>query len=637
MADDRTRTEARSIPELLRLRAHESPGASAILAPGRGPLSYAGLAALVDSTCAALRGRGIGRGHRVAVVLPNGPEAAIAFLAVSSCATCAPLNPGYRAPEFEFYLSDLRADTLIVPAGSGSPAADVARRRGIAALELQPQEERPGGTFLLSGVGSAEARAAEPVSAEDMALVLHTSGTTARPKIVPLSHRNLCVSAGNVARSLGLGPGDRCLNVMPLFHIHGLVAAVLASLWAGGSVVCTGGFDAEQCPGRLAELQPTWFTAVPTMHQALLATLAGRGVTGAHRSLRFIRSCSSALPPSVMADLERVFGVPVVEAYGMTEAAHQIAVNPLPPGRRKPGSVGKPAGVDVAIMDEEGELLPSEATGEIVVRGANVIEGYEDNPEANAASFTNGWFRTGDEGRLDGDGYLFITGRIKEIINRGGEKVSPREIDEVLLTHPAVAQAIAFAVPHPELGEDIAAAVVLKAGADVSEDAIRAFTADRLAGHKMPRQVLIVPELPKGPTGKLQRLGMHGQLAHLLKPEYAAPRTATEELLAGIWSDVLGVERIGVHDNFFFLGGTSLDAVRLLARLRAALGVDLTAESVFRRPTVGGFAALLDEQAARAAEDPAAARLLAELEAMSEEEAAEFLAQTRSAGDDDEQ
>ena len=415
---------ASTIRELLATQAAVSARAIALAAPEREALSYGRLLAQVDAVAASLRSLGVGQGDRVAVVLPNGPDMAVAFLGTTAVGTCAPLNPAYRAPEFEFYLDDLGACALVLPAGATSPAREVADSRGIPIVELTAAAEA--GAFTLSGPAAGAPAAPGSAAPDDVALVLHTSGTTARPKIVPLTHANLCASALNAGRSLQLMPGDLCLNVMPLFHIHGLVAAVLSSLAAGAGVVCTPGFDGSRFFGWLDEFRPTWYTAVPTMHQAVLAHVADGAALPLDSSLRLIRSCSSALPPQVMAQLEAIFGVPVVEAYGMTEAAHQMTCNPLPPRERKPRSVGLAAGPEVAIMDDEGNLLPAGQTGEVVIRGPNVTGGYAGNAEANRRAFTDGWFRTGDEGRLDEKGYLFLTDRIKEIINRGGEKVSPR-------------------------------------------------------------------------------------------------------------------------------------------------------------------------------------------------------------------
>ncbi len=486
--------------------------APAIGAPDRVPLSYGGLNDLIAATVTRLNALGIGRNDRVAIVLPNGPEMAAAFVAIAAGATTAPLNPAYRADEFRFYLEDLDAKALVVQAGDDSPAIAVARELGVAILELRPDPNAPAGTFTLEGPGAGDAVDGGPAQADDIALVLHTSGTTSRPKIVPLSHANIAASARNIAATLNLTPEDRCLNVMPLFHIHGLVAAVSASLYAGASVHCTPGCNALRIFAWFEEITPTWYTAVPTMHQAILARAARNAEIVEKMNLRFIRSSSSSLPPPVMHALEDLFGAPVIESYGMTEAAHQMASNQLPPGTRKAGSVGVAAGPEVAIMDSDGKLLAQGETGEVVIRGDNVTKGYENNPQANESAFTNGWFRTGDQGVLDEGGFLTITGRLKEIINRGGEKIAPLEVDNVLMEHDAVAQAVTFAMPHDKLGEDVAAAVVLRDGADADEKTLRGFVAEHLADFKVPRRIVILDEIPKGATGKLQRIGLAEKL-----------------------------------------------------------------------------------------------------------------------------
>ena len=487
---------------------------TALSAPGGTPLSFGALRELCAATRQELNRLGIGRGDRVAIVLPNGPQMATAFIAVAHAATAAPLNPAYRADEFEFYLSDLNARALLVERGSTSVARDVAQRLSVPVIELVHDAEAGAGGFRLDTVAmpGAECGAPGEPQDDDGALVLHTSGTTSRPKIVPLSQRNLWASARGIATTLAFTPQDIGLNVMPLFHIHGLIAGILAPLSAGASVSCTPGFDALKFFGWMEEVKPTWYTAVPTMHQAIIARAARNADAVARSRLRFARSSSSSLPPQVLALLEETFRCPVVEAYGMTEATHQMASNPLPPAARKPGTVGVAAGPEIAIMDTDGNLLPRGATGEIVIRGESVTAGYEANPKANAEAFVNGWFRTGDQGTMDADGYVSITGRLKEIINRGGEKVSPREVDEVLMDHPAVAQVVTFAVPHDKLGEDVAAAVVLREGAQATEKELREFVAQRLADFKVPRKVLLLDEIPKGATGKLQRIGLAQKL-----------------------------------------------------------------------------------------------------------------------------
>jgi oxalate---CoA ligase len=486
--------------------------APAIGAPGRGWMSYGALGGLIVTARAAMNGAGAGRGDAVAIVLPNGPEMAAAFVAVAASATAAPLNPDYKADEFRFYLEDLGAKAIVLEAGAQTPARAVATELGITILDLHADASGPAGAFRLTSTNTTAAAHPGPAEPADVGLVLHTSGTTSRPKIVPLSHVNLAASARNIGATLGLTSSDLCLNIMPLFHIHGLIAAVSATLGAGASVSCTPGFNALKFFGWLDEVAPSWYTAVPTMHQAILARAPRNEASIKASKLRIIRSSSASLPPAVMLELEKTFGCPVIESYGMTEAAHQMASNPLPPRPRKPGSVGIAAGPEVRIMDDAGAFQPTGTIGEVVIRGENVTAGYLNNPDANAKAFSDGWFRTGDQGMLDDEGYLTITGRLKEIINRGGEKVAPLEVDNVLNDHPAVRQVLTFAMPHDKLGEEVAAAVVLAEGTTATEAEIRAFASERLAGFKVPRKIVFVAEIPKGATGKLQRIGLAEKL-----------------------------------------------------------------------------------------------------------------------------
>jgi oxalate---CoA ligase len=591
---------------------------AALLSDGDEPLSHQQLRNQVAVTVTALNPLGVGRGDRVAIVLPQGPDLAVTFLAVAAGATAAPLNPAYVEKEFLFYLEDLQARALILPQGSDSPARAAADSLGVPVIELIPGENGVG-RFHLSGVSRPLATAAGFAEADDVALVLHTSGTTSRPKMVPLTHANLLASARHIGATLQLQPTDRCLNVMPLFHIHGLVACMLASLGAGGSTVCTRAFGAERFPGWLEQWKPSWYSAVPTMHEAILAQGQALPIQPVRSSLRFIRSSSAALPPPVMMGLEETFGVPVIESYGMTEAAHQMASNPLPPRARKPGSVGLATGLEVAILDEAGETLASGRTGEVAIRGPNVTCGYANNPEANATAFCRGWFRTGDQGHLDGEGYLFITGRLKELINRGGEKIAPREIDEVFLACPGVRQAVAFAVPHPSLGEDIAAAVVLKDGAVACEPLLREFALDRLPMFKVPSRIIFVNDVPKGPTGKIQRIGLADRLAAALAVAYEAPASETERLVATTICEVLNCEKVGRNDNFFSLGGDSLRATQVLSRL-GQLGFQIPVPAIFRCPTPALLANKLDLM-----RGPEIDALAAELEKLPPEERARLL------------
>jgi acyl-CoA synthetase (AMP-forming)/AMP-acid ligase II len=461
-------------------------------------ITYGELRRQVGSVAQALAATGVKRGDRIGIALPNGLPNIVCFLAASEAGTAAPLNPGYKEDEFRFYLDDTKARVMLLP----PDGLDEARRAAGDAVPILTVEMDAAGTVSLREV--SEKRPIQPPSPDDVALVLHTSGSTGRPKRVPLSHANLAISARNVAASYTLGPDDVSLCVMPLFHVHGLVASTLATLSTGGTVVVPTKFNPLSFWRVARDYGATWYSAVPTLHQLLLARAdpAAGKPAGAER-LRFIRSCSASLPPQVMHDLEAAFGAPVLEAYGMTEAAHQMASNPLPPAQRKPGSVGPGTEVRISIMDAEGRHLPVGERGEVVIQGPNVITGYENNPEANATSFVDGWFRTGDQGFLDADGYLTLVARLKELINRGGEKVSPRDIDEVLLTHPAVAEAVCFGVPHPTWGEEVAAAVVLRE--KVSEADLLAYCRERLADYKRPKQIFVTETIPRTATGKIQR------------------------------------------------------------------------------------------------------------------------------------
>ena len=478
---------------------HGAASDPAVVVPGGPRLTYGQLREQVSLAADRLAQHGLGRGDRIALVFPNGAESIVLFLAAATVGTAAPLNAAYKEDEFRFYLEDTGAKALIVPPGEAA-AARRALPEGGALIEAHLDGH---GQLVLESQSQGDpSRSAGAAAADDVALVLHTSGTTSRPKLVPLRHRNLAASIDNIAATYQLGADDVAMCVMPLFHIHGLMASTMATLRTGGTVVVPPRFDPLTFWPAAAAHGATWYSAVPTIHQLLLMRNRGERPPGAEK-LRFVRSSSSALAPDTMRQLEERFGAPVLEAYGMTEASHQMASNPLPPAGRRPGSVGVGTGVRIGIMDETGTLLGQGEQGEVVIQGPNVTDGYLNNPEANARAFTDGWFRTGDQGVLDPDGYLSLVGRLKEMINRGGEKIAPREIDEVLLQHPAVAEAVAFGSPHPTWGEEVAAAVVLKE--PVSEKELLAFARERLADYKVPKKLYIVEEIPRGATGKIQR------------------------------------------------------------------------------------------------------------------------------------
>ena len=584
-----------SILQILTHYAENSPDAVALQASSHAPLTYRRLHQAVNEVVQILRAYGVERHDRVALLLPDGPAMAVAFLAVAAGATCIPCNPAWDADECATYFAYTRVKALIVPAGTRTGA----HTRALQILELAPVPGAAAGLFTLTGEPHTGVVCSQYASPDDVALILPTSGTTAQPKLVPLTHANICTAAHNWCRALALDASDCCLHVLPFFHVYGLIGTLLASLMAGASVVCTAGFAVPTFFAAMAEFRPTWYAAVPTLHQKILAHAASYRDVIARCPLRLIRSGAAALPPHVLTDLERVFNAPVLKGYGMTEAAGQITCDPLPPHQRKPGAVGIAIGPEVAVIDETGAMLPAGVSGEIVVRGANVIQNYENHPEATRSAFTpDGWFRTGDQGYVDADGYLFVTGRLKEIINRGGEKIVPEEVDKVLMEHPAVAQAVTFAVPHHHLGEDIAAAVLLHQHATATVSALRRFVATRLAPYQVPQQILIVEELPQGSTGKIMRSSLATQLGLTAPSDVspaaslvdASPRTPIEEALAALWAQVLEVERVGIDDDFFQCGGDSILATQLLSRIREATHVELSFRHFFETPTVAGVA-----------------------------------------------
>jgi acyl-CoA synthetase (AMP-forming)/AMP-acid ligase II len=595
------------------------------MAPGRDALSYTQLLVFLKLIRSRMAECGVGHAERVAVALPGGPELAVCLLATTSVAACAPLNPDYTTSEFARYLDRLRPSTLILQAGTARAALAPALERNVRILELTPRLADRAGTFDLSNLSnlSTVPRNATPLrfaSTSEIALVLQTSGTTAHPKVVPLTHTNLLVAARNIVGVLNLNESDVCLSVLPLFHIHGF-SALLATLISGGCLVCPPRFAAPQFYGCLEQFHPTWYTAAPSIHQAILAHAPDNRALLDQHSLRFIRSASSPLPPQVIVDMERTFHVPVIEAYGMTEAAPQISSNPLPPGVAKRGSVGRAAGPEIVILNVAGSPVPPGVKGEVAVRGANIIAGYEGDPETNAQAFAHGWLRTGDEGYLDAEGYLFITGRLREMINRGGEKIAPREVDEALLAHTAVAEAAAFAVPHPTLGDEVTAAVVLRPGARIAEDQLRTFVAERLAYFKVPHRIVFVTELPKGPSAKVLRSELAVRYAQLTGdtsddlsasaestepgPPFVEPTTELEKGLAAIWSGVLKVDRVGTLDDFFALGGDSMLATLVISRVADLSGYEVTLNEFFESPTIASLAVLLTSEFASHSEEPA--------------------------------
>jgi acyl-CoA synthetase (AMP-forming)/AMP-acid ligase II/acyl carrier protein len=586
------------LKDILSHYGRTAPERRAIVAPGRRPMTYGALWIQTREIVRGLRSIGVGRTDRVAVVMPNGPEAAVAMVAVAAGAVCVPLSPDLTDDEYRRYFGELRLTGLLTGADLNSASRRAADLLGIPVIDVTTRPDEEAGAFSVAGRALQRAVDDAFSSGADDAFMLLTSGSTSRPKTVPLTHASACLSAFNVGTALALGSRDRLLSVLPLFHGHGLISGLLAALTAGSSVVCTPGFDATRFFGWLKEFRPSWYTAVPAIHQAILSAADPHKQAAKRSSLRLVRSASTSLSHEVLGRLEALFGVPVIDTYGMTEAATQIAANPLQ--RRKPGSVGRPAGPEIAILDTEGRRLPSGKRGEIALRGPTITKGYDNDAAATKAAFRDNWFRTGDLGYLDADGYLFIVGRIKEIIHKGGQKVAPAEVEGALLSHPEVIDAAVFPVPHGRLGADVAAAVVLRQDAKVSPAGLRDFARKHLAGFKVPGVIRMVGEIPKGAGGKIKR----GELAAALSKTPAtagkrggkavSPGSELERQLAGIWADILDIDRIGIDQDVFALGVDSLAMTQMILRAEERFGADLSFEDIFNAPTVAALALRLE-------------------------------------------
>lgn len=488
-----------------------TPSSTAVIIPSKPtPLtvSYASLSAHIDVFQRKLADLGITTASPVSIALVNSFEFIVSFLAASwQRGIAAPLNPAYKQDEFEFYIGDVKSAIVLVPQGAyaaNAPSVRAAKRFNAAVAECYWDASKGEIVLDVKELGGLKGKKEKLLRAdpEDVALILHTSGTTSRPKVVPLTHRNLTRTMHNIQQTYRLTAEDRTMLVMPLFHVHGLLCGLLAPLYTGGSMVVPTKFSASDFWVDFNTHKANWYTAVPTIHQILLKNPP----PSPRPAIRFIRSCSSPLSPTVFQQLEDTYGAPVLEAYAMTEASHQMTSNPLPPAKRKPGSVGIGQGVEVKILNEQGEELSQGSEGEICIKGENVTKGYLNNPSANASSYhKNGFFRTGDQGKQDEDGYVIITGRIKELINKGGEKISPIELDNVLTRHPKIGEAVSFAIPDEVYGQDIGVAVVLKSGQQLTAEGLKAWVAERSAKFKVPKKVYFTEVMPKTATGKIQR------------------------------------------------------------------------------------------------------------------------------------
>lgn len=586
----RPRHPRSTISGLLGASIRDHPDAVAIVTPGRPNLTYAALGRMLDTISDRLAGAGFGRDTRVGVALPDGPELAVALLAVCSVATCAPLNADLDEAALVRLLHSMRIDALIVAKDPVSSVLRAARRAGVPLIALHCSAWGPDGVDLVPERARGSAAVEKPL-ANDVGFLMHTSGTTGAPKIVPWKQWSVAEAARNRIELSGTDGADRCLVALPL-HSSAGIRRMLSALLTGGSIICAGALTADATVDLLESLAPTQYFAPPASHIALLEAFERRTPRPRH-CMKALWSGTTELPDAICARLERTFGVPIIVGYGTTESGC-VAHAPLPPARAPAGSVGRAVNVELGIMDDAGQFLGHEKAGEIVVRGPEVFDGYENDEDANRAAFRDGWFRTGDIGHIDRDGFVYLLGRQTDIINRGGMKVAPSEVESALARHPKVIEAAAFAIAHPTLGQDLAAAVVLRDA--VSESELRRFLRARLASFKIPTRIVNVAQLPRGASGKLAR----GELAALVTATVGRgnePPVGREETeIARIFADVLKVPIVSRRDNFFDLGGDSLSAMNALAAVDAVLGVSVRLEVLFDYPTVSEFTAAIAER-----------------------------------------
>jgi acyl-CoA synthetase (AMP-forming)/AMP-acid ligase II/thioesterase domain-containing protein/acyl carrier protein len=586
--------------DIVRRHADATPDAPAIVAEGRRPLTYRELARQSDRIRERLNSMGFGRGDRIAIVGPNDAPMAALITGVMGGATAMPMNPELSLAEFVVYLRDLNAQAVAIESGLETAARIAAREIGLPVLEVERLAGEIAGTVdIRPGVSAGKAKLPEPAQADDLAFVLMTSGTTASSKLIPITHRQLALKADRYARALDIQSSDRLLNLMPLFHGHGLQGTVYTALYTGGSFLMLPAFSVDNFFRLIATQAPTWYSGSYTFHHAIAQAAADHRDEISKSCLRVVRVGSGLLEAKVAADLERELGALVLSNYSCTEVS-LICSAPLPPTPRKSGTVGRPleGGMEVAVMGSDKQLLPQGKRGEVVVRAADVFSGYENDPATNAECFVGEWYRTGDEGVFDADGYLTLTGRIKDIINRGGEKITPLEVDAAIKSYPDVADAMTFPIPHATLGEEVAAAVIPAPGAVFTDEILSKYLRGRLAPFKVPRRFVIVDKFPMGPTGKIPRRGLAEAFGLSIttaadrteRVEDDRPATPLEAKLQGLWQETLRLDRVGLHEDFFMLGGDSLQAVELFLKIEKEFGRRMPRSVLFEAGTVAKMA-----------------------------------------------
>ncbi|WFU22165.1 AMP-binding protein [Bradyrhizobium sp. CB1717] len=569
--------------------ASRFPQRTAIVSTRFAPLTYGDLQRRLDDIRGQLRVGGFDCRARIGVLMPCGPEAVLAILAVACCSTAVPLDPRLSPAEIDQRFGMLQLNALLVPQGSDTEARQAAERRGIAIIEAVPVGYGQLGLDVTVRAADSAAIDAEPAP-HSPAFILQTSGTTAQPKLIPFSHSNMLAAAARLQAWFGLTHQDRCLSVSPPCYSHGLKVTVFTPLLTGGSIAVPGNNAIVALDEWLDLLSPTWYSAGPALHAAVLDK-ARKDAHAAH-TLRFVVSGGAPLPPDVLDGLQRILAVPVLEHYGSSEAA-QIAANLPPPGANRPGTCGQPRPGTLAIAGEDGHFLTAGERGEIWIRGPTVFSGYLDAPELNQAAFVHGWFRTGDIGSLDEDGFLSLHGRLSEVINRGGEKIAPAEVESALLRHRAVAEAAAFAVRHPRLGEDVAAAIVSHPHTQTTTAELRQFLQGELASFKIPHRVLILDQLPKGPTGKVQRRRLRELIDRaadhqeaVTEPDLNRGPLGLEAELLSLWRKLLKADALTIDDDFFASGGDSLLAMEMLLEVERRIGRALPDTILFGAETI---------------------------------------------------
>jgi acyl-CoA synthetase (AMP-forming)/AMP-acid ligase II len=578
------------ISEAIRAAGNRNRSGFAFLLESGAKISFETLNAQIAQITQTLRAMEVKPGNRIAFASPRNYLGIVGFVGIADAGTCCPVNPRLSEQEFVNFFLTLSISVLVT-AADATEAIRAANKVNIPVVTLEAVGDE---VVLKRSVDVPNQGAEANFDQENHALLMQTSGTTSQPKIVLLTHENILASAGGIAREFSFGPHDLCLNPMPLHHVHGLISAGISSLLGASAAICLPSFSPRLFASIYDQFQPTWFTGSPAMHIALLEHYRRSSTAPGNSRLRFLRSSSAPLPAAVISDLERLFGAPLIETYGLTETASMITTNPLPPGIRKGGSVGKPNIGELRVLTAEGRLAPANVEGEIIVRGPSVISRYAGIGDANDEYFADGWLRTGDLGKLDEDGYCFITGRKKELIKRGGLSVYPNEIDNVLAGDPRVSEAVTFSIPHPTLGEEVVAAVVPVNGASLDGDELRQIVLGMLPAYKVPAKIFILKDIPKNETGKILRRTMAEKLGHLLQPANAMPKDPLERRLLTVWRDVLSRSDIGTTDNLFVFGADpsrSRLAEELLTEAGASPG--LSASDMFRAPTVSQQAAIL--------------------------------------------